>query len=253
MTDTWKKRLPLSAVTRFSLQDFPGRSACILWLSGCQMRCSYCHNPELALGRGERISVDGVLSFLERRKGQLDGVVLSGGECLLSSSVLELVRAVKSMGYLIKVDTNGGYPDRLDTLLKEGLVDYVAMDFKARPGDYEQVTGWGDFGKWEHCYALLQESGIDWELRTTVHSDIVGERAVDEMMDFLDSRGFGKTLYLQLFRQGKTLGNVADMRRRFELARLCLDRSYEVRFRNFTQAEVNALVSGRPLEANVTG
>lgn len=241
MTDTWKKRLPLSALTRFSLQDYPSKSACILWLSGCQMRCSYCHNPDLALGRGARISVDDALAFLARRRGQLEGVVLSGGECLLSSSVLELVREVKAMGYLVKVDTNGGFPDRLERLLDEGLVDYVAMDFKARPKDYLQVTGWGAFEDWERCYEALASSAIEWELRTTVHTDLVDEEAVNGMMDYLERCGFRKKLYLQLFRFGKTLGSLPEMERRFDLGLLRLERNFSLGFRNFTQGEVAAV------------
>lgn len=191
------------------------------------------------------MSVESVWSFLESRRGQLEGVVLSGGECLLSASALELAREIKGMGYLLKVDTNGGFPGRLACLLREGLVDYVAMDFKACPEDYLSVTGWGDFQQWEKCYELLMESGVEWELRTTVHTDIVDEQAVDRMMDYLEARGFSQTLYLQLFRYGRTLGDVSDMERRFDLGRLGLNRSFDVGFRNFTQAEIAVAKQGR--------
>lgn len=236
----WKERVPLTAVTPFTLQDFPERTACIFWLSGCQMRCPYCHNPEMALGKGKRLDVDAALAFMASRRSQLDGVGFSGGECLLSEAVVELIRETKRLGYQVKVDTNGGFPDRLGHLLEQGLIDYVAMDFKAPPERYEQVTGWGAFERWERCYDLLAASAIDWELRTTVHTDLVDEEAVDTMMDYLERRGFAKRLFLQRFRSGETLGWMPEMRRRFDLDRLRLPRRFEIDFRNFTRSEIPA-------------
>lgn len=172
-------------------------------------------------------------------------MVSSGGECLLSEAVVELIRETNRLGYQVKVDTNGGFPDRLGRLLEHGLIDDVAMDFKAPPERYEQVTAWGDFDRWERCYELLAASAIDWELRTTVHTDLVDEEAVDMMMDYLERRGFGKRLFLQLFRFGETLGRMPEMRRRFDLKLLRLERSFEIGFRNFTQSEIAAAMGER--------
>ena len=236
----WKTRLPLAALTPFTLQDFPGKSACLLWFSGCQMRCPYCHNPELALGRAGRLGVERVLAFLKARSAYLDGVVLSGGECLLSPAVIPFIREVRALGYQIKVDTNGASSDQLERVLAEGLCDYVALDFKAPLDGYEALTGWGDTARWQRSFDLLRSAEVRWELRTTVHPDLLDESAVSRMLDYLDTAGFREILYLQHYRHGKTLGGVAEPSRRFDLQQLDLARSFSLGFRNFTDSEVAA-------------
>lgn len=239
----WTERLPLVALTPFTLQDFPGRSACILWFSGCQMRCPYCHNPDFALGRGARIDVGAALGFLERRRTYLEGVTFSGGECLLSPAVVEMARAVRDMGYAIKIDTNGATPERLATLLDAGLVDYVALDFKAPLDDYARITGWADTPKWERSFELLRASGLAYELRTTVRPDLLDEAAVARMLDYLAAQAFRGTLYLQHYRHApRTLGNLEDSPRRFNLARLPSGYPFQIHCRNFTARERPAAV-----------
>ena len=130
---------PISYITPFTLLDYPHKSACILWYVGCNMRCLYCYNPEIVLGKGT-ISFDEVKQFLQKRKGLLDAVVFSGGECLIHKNIVEHIRELKELGFLIKVDTNGSKPFVLKQLLEENLVDYVALDFKALPKKFENIT-----------------------------------------------------------------------------------------------------------------
>lgn len=233
---SWKDRVPLVSVTPFTLQDFPNRAACVLWFTGCQMACPYCHNPDFATGAGTRIDVDEVLDFLRRRRPLLDGVTFSGGECLLAPSVVPLIEAVKGLGFAVKVDTNGGKPDRLAELVSAGLLDYVAMDFKAPLAEYERRAGWGRTELWLQSFDLLGESGVGYELRTTVHPDLLDEESVEEMLDFLEERAFESDYYLQHFQTApRTLGRVAEPSRRFDLSLLELRRPFPIRFRQHLQ------------------
>ena len=238
---SWTERLPLVSLTTFTLQDFPDRAACILWMTGCQMRCSYCHNPDFARGHGKRIEVSDTIEFLKRRRPMLDGVVFSGGECLLSPAIVPLIETVKEMGYDVKIDTNGGKPERLKELMRRELVDYVALDFKAPLYDYERITGWYSTELWEQSFEVLQAVEIDSELRTTVHPEVLDEYAVDGMMDWLEQKGFAKDYFIQNFQAGpRTLGDLPKPARRFDLARLELSRSFPVKFRNFASYETKA-------------
>lgn len=206
------------------------------------MACPFCHNPDFATGKGKRIGVDDTLEFLHRRRPMLDGVTFSGGECLLSSAAVPMIREVKQMGYAIKIDSNGGKPDRLAELIGEGLVDYVAMDFKAPLELYEERVGFRDVDLWRRSLDTLCRSGIEYELRTTVHPDLLEEAEVDEMLDFLEHSEFRGNYYLQHFQQApRTLGRVADASRRFDLGRLNLQRPFAIGLRNFTKNESRVL------------
>ena len=108
--------LPIYDVTPFTLLDFPGQTACIIWFSGCNMRCGYCHNPQIVKGVGDK-SVEDVLAFLEKRRDLLNGVVLSGGEATLYKDIIPFVTKIKCMGYAVKLDTNGTRPDIIQEML----------------------------------------------------------------------------------------------------------------------------------------
>ena len=113
---------PIYSITPFTLLDYAHKSACILWFAGCNMRCLYCYNPEIVLGKGS-ISFEKALGFLRSRKILLDGVVFSGGECLLHKNIIELIAEVKKMGFLVKIDTNGSQPKVLKSLIEKQLID----------------------------------------------------------------------------------------------------------------------------------
>jgi pyruvate formate lyase activating enzyme len=190
---------PISYITPFTLLDYPHKSACILWYAGCNMRCDYCYNPEVVLGKGT-ISFEEVLTFLKKRIGLLDGVVLSGGECLLHKTIVDQIRAIKEMGFYVKIDTNGSKPDCIAQLLEKKLVDYIALDFKALEDQYQRVTHSDLFTSFETTLQLLLQSHVPFEVRTTYHSELVTADDVKSMVFYLEEKGYTGTYYLQAFR-----------------------------------------------------
>ena len=116
----------IHSFTPFTLLDYPDKSACILWFAGCNMKCDYCYNPEIVFGKGSFYFSE-IISLLKSRRNLLDAVVLSGGECLIHKDIIPFIKLVKSLGFLIKVDTNGSQPKVLEKLIEEQLIDYVAL------------------------------------------------------------------------------------------------------------------------------
>lgn len=201
---------PIHSLTPFTLLDYPHKTACILWFAGCNMRCSYCYNPDIVLGKGT-ITTEDIFSFLEKRKGLLDGVVFSGGECTLHPTLIPMIRKIKEMGYLIKIDTNGTHPNVLQQLIQEKLLNYVALDFKALPLHFEKITQLDSFAEFEKSLQLLLESKIEFEVRTTVHSELFQNRTLQHMVNYLESQDYQGTYFLQYFKNNvPTLGNLSD-------------------------------------------
>ena len=130
---------PIYNITPFTLLDYPDKSACIFWYAGCNMRCLYCYNPEIVLGKGTTTFSEAI-SFLKSRQGLLDAVVFSGGECLIHKNILDQIKTVKELGFLIKIDTNGSNPNVLKQLIERNLIDYVALDFKGTKNNFQQIT-----------------------------------------------------------------------------------------------------------------
>lgn len=155
-----------------TLLDFPGRVACTVFTGGCNFRCPFCHNALLVtkLGEAEHYSEEEILSFLKKRQGLLDGVAVTGGEPLISDDVLFFMEKVKKLGFDVKLDTNGSYPQRLKRAVTEGLADYVAMDIKNSKELYAETAGLSFFEiePVEQSVEFLLNGGIDYEFRTTV-------------------------------------------------------------------------------------
>lgn len=163
--------MKIGYVQKTSFIDYPGRICAIVFMQGCNFRCPYCHNPELVDPRryGDTISRERVVSFLDKRKGKLDAVVITGGEPTLQPQLLGFMESVKSMGYLVKLDTNGSRPNVLLKAFARGLVDYVAMDIKAPWEKYSQVVGsLVDIAQIRKSVRAVRESGIPHEFRTTL-------------------------------------------------------------------------------------
>jgi len=153
-----------------SLVDFPGRVSAVIFTGGCNLRCGYCHNPDLALNSDtlEQIDDETVFAFLNKRKGLLDGVTVSGGEPTLDRELIPFIRRVKSTGFLVKLDTNGFYPSVVEQCLSENLLDYIAVDLKTSPVKYSSLTGCDvDFSKVKSTLDIIRSSGADYEIRTT--------------------------------------------------------------------------------------
>ena len=134
--------MKIYGLQKMTLLDYPGRIACTVFLSGCDMRCPWCHNSELAEGKAPAGDDGGrLMAFLKGRKGMLEGVAVTGGEPLLREESLDLLREIRALGYSVKLDTNGTHPDRLRRALEEGLAQYVAMDLKNSPDRYARTVG----------------------------------------------------------------------------------------------------------------
>lgn len=157
---------------RFSLSDYPDKICAIVFTQGCNFRCPYCHNPELIefkISRPGSPREDEILSFLERRKGKLDAVTITGGEPLLQSGLEDFLSEVKARGYLTKLDTNGSFPSRLEKIIESKTVDYIAMDIKMSLDKYETVVRQRiKTEKISESISVIMDSGLDYEFRTTV-------------------------------------------------------------------------------------
>ncbi len=157
---------------KLTLLDYPGKMACTLFTAGCNLRCPFCHNSRLVLNpqKQSEFGVDEILAFLKKRQGILDGVVISGGEPLLQNDITDFIKQVKELGYSVKLDTNGTFPEKLRELVDGGLVDYVAMDVKNSPELYAETIGISgyDISKIKESIAFLLEGKVDYEFRTTV-------------------------------------------------------------------------------------
>ena len=167
-----------------TLLDYPGKVACTVFLGGCDMRCPFCHNAEL-LDVNAPAEMDDAefLSFLDKRHGLLDGVAITGGEPLLRSEIVPFLSAIHEKDFLIKLDTNGNHPDRLMEIVKEGLVDYVAMDIKNSPAKYGETIGIPSFdiAKVRQSVAFLLEGHVDYEFRTTVVKPFHDEASFEQI------------------------------------------------------------------------
>ena len=168
----------IHGLQKMTLLDYPGVVACTVFLGGCDFRCPYCHNAELLDGSFPPLMDDTeLLAFLQKRRGLLDGVCVTGGEPLLQPALPALLRDIRALGYRIKLDTNGSQPDRLKAILDEGLADYVAMDIKNSPERYGVTIGREDFDVTpiRESVRLLMAGDTDYEFRTTVVAELHDE------------------------------------------------------------------------------
>lgn len=164
-------RVPIGGLQKLSLVDFPGRTAACIFTLGCNMRCGYCHNPELVLPEQflDAIPVDTVLDWLDTRRGKLDGVVISGGEPTIHDDIPLLARELKSRGFAVKLDSNGTRPSMIAEMIEDGLIDFVAMDVKGPLETYSEIAARPiDTDAIQQTIQLLIQSGIDHEFRTTI-------------------------------------------------------------------------------------
>ena len=202
--------MDLYGLQKMTLLDFPGLVACTVFLGGCDFRCPFCHNFELVDGSAPAVmEEDELFAFLEKRRGLLDGVAITGGEPCLRPDLPELMRRIRSLGFAVKLDTNGTHPALLRAILDEGLADYVAMDIKNRPEKYARTAGLEkiDLAPVRESARVLMDGAADYEFRTTV---------VDELHEASDFEAIGawiagaKQYFLQAFtdRDSVPFGNL---------------------------------------------
>lgn len=202
----------ISGLQKNTLLDYPGKVACTVFLSGCNLRCPFCHNASLVVRPAENVmEEDEFFAFLRKRKGILDGVCVTGGEPTLRSGLPEFIAKIKAMGYLVKLDTNGTNPEMLKKLISDGLLDYVAMDIKNAPSRYAQICGGVDVLETvRKSAALLMNGPVDYEFRTTCVKPYHDENAMGEIGRWLAG---AKQYYLQKFvDSGDLIGtNVSEL------------------------------------------
>ena len=193
---------------KMTLLDFPGKVACTIFTGGCNLRCPFCHNALLVTEIDKSTAMDEgeILKFLQGRVGVLDGVCLTGGEPLLQPDVKEFIAKIKAMGFSVKLDTNGFYPDKLIDLVESRLVDYVAVDVKNSPEKYAETVGLDsiDLSEWNRTVAFLLQGKVDYEFRTTVVAEF---HTVDSIEAAARKIRGAKRYFLQNFvDSGKLIG-----------------------------------------------
>lgn len=163
--------LQFGGIQKLTLLDFPGHTACTVFTKGCNLRCPFCHNASLVLDplSGPALSEEDIFAFLEKRRGVLQGVAVTGGEPLLMPSIEDFLARVRELGFAVKLDTNGCFPDRLESVLSRGLADYVAMDVKNSPERYGMTVGMRTFDLTPvlESVELLRKAPVPSEFRTT--------------------------------------------------------------------------------------
>ncbi len=159
----------VSGLVKSSLIDYPGHIALVIFTPGCNLDCFYCHNRHLLESLEPIMAFEDVLVFLEKRKGLLDGVVFTGGEPTLYPDLSKYMKMIQSMGYKIKLDTNGHHPEVVQQLIQDQVLDYIAIDYKAPAYLYSQIAGiYADARKVQETIQIVHESALDYEVRTTV-------------------------------------------------------------------------------------
>jgi len=184
------------------------------------MRCDYCYNKDIVLANEGIYNLYDVINFLKDRVGLLDGVVLSGGEAT-NHYLVELCREIKNLGFKIKLDTNGTNFKNLQTLCELKLIDFIALDYKAPPYKYKEITKSNKFNEFSVSLQYLISSNIDFEVRTTLHADLLDEEDINNIIKDLDSRGYKNTYFIQEFMDtGNNIGNIEAPKNSFDRDKL---------------------------------
>lgn len=193
----------IAGLQKTTFIDYPDKIACIVFTQGCNFRCGYCHNPELFENKEPLISLEAFFDFLKLRKGKLDGVVITGGEPTLQKDLKEFIKNIKDLGFVVKLDSNGTNPKILEELLKENILDYVAMDIKAPLEKYEQIVNCNvNIENIKKSIDLIMNSNIEYEFRTTVLKSQLSYEDFEKIGKLISG---SKKYYLQKFVASKIL------------------------------------------------
>lgn len=187
----------ISGLLKTTLLDYPSHVAATVFLGGCNLRCPFCHNSSMLENPISEYTQEELFSFLKKRQGILDGICISGGEPTLNSNLPEFIKEIKSLGYLIKLDTNGTNPNMLENLIENHLLDYVAMDVKSSLEEYEKCCGCSvDLSAISRSISILQEGRIPYEFRTTIVNELHTAASIKSMGRLLQG---AEQLFLQSF------------------------------------------------------
>ena len=188
----------IAGFQKSSFVDFPGIISCVVFTPGCNMRCGYCHNKHILSADAPKVDVLEVMNYLNKRKGMVKGVVVSGGEPTLQPDLEAFVASVKTLGYMVKLDTNGTNPKVVKTLCKKGYIDYVAMDIKANIEKYCFVAGCDiDTAKVLETVDFLKRENVPHEFRTTFCPELTSDDILDISKNIVGDSDY----YLQQYRQ----------------------------------------------------
>jgi len=210
-------------ITKFTHLDYPNHLSCIVWFCGCNMRCDYCYNKDIVFAKRGTYSYNDVLDFLKTRVGLLDAVVLSGGE-VTSHNLVEFCKEIKKLGFLIKLDTNGINYDSIRELVESNLLDYIALDYKAPKNKFFRITKSNNYNQFSATLDFLIQNGIKFEVRTTLHFDLLNEDDINTITKDLKTRGYKNKYYIQQFLDtGTNIGNLQKPSNNFDKEKLIND------------------------------
>ena len=200
--------MKIGGLVKFTLIDFPGCPAAIVFTQGCNFRCRYCHNPELVYPHlfQEPVTEEEVKAFLVRRQGTLEGVVVSGGEPTLQPDLVRFMADLKALGYKTKLDTNGSQPNVLQELLDKKLVDFIAMDIKAPLDKYALITGVdANATILRRSMDLIHQSGVEYEFRTTYDTEVLTDADIASISQLTQGKNFRVQECLPVAKEKATL------------------------------------------------
>lgn len=196
-------------LTKFTTTDYVGHLSCVIWFIKCNFRCEYCYNDDLVYSKEGNYSLDECLEFLKTRVGLLDAVVLSGGEATVHKLV-DFCKEIKKLGFKIKLDTNATNFKQIKELISLNLIDYMAIDFKATKDKFYEITKTNMYEDYIKTIEYLINIDFDFEIRTTVHSQLLSSHDINKMIEILESLDYKNTYYLQNFLQTPT--NIGDIK-----------------------------------------
>ncbi len=191
------KAVKILGLQKLTLLDYPGKTACTVFTGGCNFRCPYCHNASVVFEIEHAVSHDELFAFLKKRRNILDGVCITGGEPLINDDIEFLIKEIRDLGYLIKLDTNGYFPEKLEYLIGRQYIDYAAMDIKNSLPRYAQTVGVTlDTDKIKESAKILMSGNTEYEFRTTAVRELHDENSFEEIGQWLNG---AKRYYLQSF------------------------------------------------------
>ena len=203
-------------ITRFTTLDYTNHLSCIVWFVKCNMRCKYCYNNALVNSNEGKYSSEYLLDFLKTRIGKLDAVVLSGGEATMHN-LIPLCEKIKKMGFKIKLDTNGLNTKLIKMLISLELIDFISLDYKAHKNKFKNISGSSSYNNFLDTLKFLIKIDFSFEIRTTIHEDLLDVNDINLMIDELVNMGYKKTYYLQNFLETPTnLGGIQASKNIFD-------------------------------------
>jgi pyruvate formate lyase activating enzyme len=217
--------MKLGGLQKLTLIDFPGKIAATVFTVGCNFFCPFCHNPELVdpekIKEHPLIPEEYFFDFLNERRGKLEGVCITGGEPVLQQDLSEFIKKIKNLSFSVKLDTNGSNPEIIENLIREKLVDYLAMDIKGPLEKYSEITGREiDLEKIKKSVEIIKKFP-DYEFRTTILPRLHKKEDIIKIAEWLKG---SKNYFLQQFRPGKTLDSSFEKEKSYsseELAEIC--------------------------------